>query len=216
MADHIVRQGECLASLARRYGFADWRVIYDAPENAAFRQKRPDPNVILPGDTLFIPERRAKAVDSPDAQAHRFRSKGKTTLLRLKVRDEADQPLAGKPYRLRAGTAEIEGTTDGDGLVEQPIPADAESGELTVWLDGQDRREEASWPLDIGHLDPVEELAGAQARLNNLGFDAGPVDGVDGARTRAAVAEFQDRHGLTVDGICGPQTQAKLKSVHGC
>ena len=23
-------------------------------------------------------------------------------------------------------------------------------------------------------------------------------------------------HGLTVDGICGPKTQAKLKDAHGC
>ena len=216
MPEHVVQQGECLASLARQYGFASWRTIYEDPQNAAFRQKRPNPNVIFPGDTLFIPERQTKAVDSPDAQAHRFKSKGQKSLLRIKVRDEADQPLAGKPYRLCVESAVLEGTTDGDGLIEQPIPASAQSGDLTVWLDGQDRREDAFWPLDIGHLDPVEELLGAQARLNNLGFDAGPVDGVDGSRTRAAVAEFQEKHGLTVDGICGPQTQAKLKDVHGC
>jgi peptidoglycan hydrolase-like protein with peptidoglycan-binding domain len=33
---------------------------------------------------------------------------------------------------------------------------------------------------------------------------------------RSAVEEFQCDHGLTVDGDCGAQTQAKLLSVHGC
>jgi peptidoglycan hydrolase-like protein with peptidoglycan-binding domain len=33
---------------------------------------------------------------------------------------------------------------------------------------------------------------------------------------RSAVEEFQCDHDLTVDGICGPTTQAKLKQVHGC
>jgi len=30
------------------------------------------------------------------------------------------------------------------------------------------------------------------------------------------VGNFQRDHGLTVDGKCGPLTQAKLKKVHGC
>jgi hypothetical protein len=36
------------------------------------------------------------------------------------------------------------------------------------------------------------------------------VDGVNGPQTRAAVRSFQRAHGLTVDGIIGPQTLAAL------
>jgi murein L,D-transpeptidase YcbB/YkuD len=32
----------------------------------------------------------------------------------------------------------------------------------------------------------------------------------------SAVEEFQCDHGLTVDGKCGPATQARLKQAHGC
>lgn len=57
-----------------------------------------------------------------------------------------------------------------------------------------------------------------QERLNALGFDAGPVDGIDGPMTRTAVARFQlacaqPRHYLAVDGIAGPLTFAALQAV---
>jgi murein L,D-transpeptidase YcbB/YkuD len=39
---------------------------------------------------------------------------------------------------------------------------------------------------------------------------------VDKERIRLAVEEFQCDHGLKVDGVGGPDTQNKLKEVHGC
>jgi peptidoglycan hydrolase-like protein with peptidoglycan-binding domain len=75
-------------------------------------------------------------------------------------------------------------------------------------------------PIKIGHLDPVEEQSGQQSRLNNLGYFAGPLAAASNEGNRAlflsAVEEFQCEHGLTVDGKCGPLTQAELKQVHGC
>jgi hypothetical protein len=58
-------------------------------------------------------------------------------------------------------------------------------------------------------------LTGVQYRLNAAGFGAGPVDGVNGPRTKKAVIEFQKAYGLAVDGIPGPKTQAKLVEVCG-
>ncbi len=40
-----------------------------------------------------------------------------------------------------------------------------------------------------------------QSQLRNRGLDIGPLDGVMGARTRAAIATYQYRNGLTSDGI---------------
>jgi uncharacterized protein (TIGR02594 family) len=49
-----------------------------------------------------------------------------------------------------------------------------------------------------------------QRRLKTLGFDPGPLDGVRGRLTIAAIRAFQVSVGLDADGIAGPQTLAKL------
>ena len=51
-----------------------------------------------------------------------------------------------------------------------------------------------------------------QRRLRALGLRPGPVDGLYGPRTAAAVQRLQRDSGLTVDGIVGPQTRRVLKA----
>ena len=51
-----------------------------------------------------------------------------------------------------------------------------------------------------------------QALLAYLGYDTGGVDGVWGDKSRQATAKFQrDFGGISVDGICGEQTEKALK-----
>ena len=47
-----------------------------------------------------------------------------------------------------------------------------------------------------------------QTALKSAGFDPGPIDGIRGAKTIAAVKAFQKAKGLVVDGIVGPKTTA--------
>jgi peptidoglycan hydrolase-like protein with peptidoglycan-binding domain len=49
-----------------------------------------------------------------------------------------------------------------------------------------------------------------QTALRNSGFDPGPIDGIFGPKTNAAVLAFQKSKGLVVDGIVGPKTWAAL------
>lgn len=54
--------------------------------------------------------------------------------------------------------------------------------------------------------DAVKKL---QTALNSAGYSLN-VDGIFGAKTQAAVRDYQSKNGLTVDGIAGAQTQGKL------
>lgn len=53
-------------------------------------------------------------------------------------------------------------------------------------------------------------VLGVQTALSRLGHDPGPLDGVTGPKTRAAVVAFQLAHALLADGIVGPITRAAL------
>ena len=58
--------------------------------------------------------------------------------------------------------------------------------------------------LQKGSNDPaVRDL---QEALKALGYNPGPVDGVFGATTEAAVKSFQQAKGITADGIVGKIT----------
>ena len=52
-----------------------------------------------------------------------------------------------------------------------------------------------------------------QEDLNSLGFDCGDADGIFGTKTKEQVIEFQRKYGLEDDGVAGPLTLAKIKSV---
>jgi peptidoglycan hydrolase-like protein with peptidoglycan-binding domain len=55
-----------------------------------------------------------------------------------------------------------------------------------------------------------ERVRRAQERLAAAGFDPGPVDGVVGARTRAALRAFQEARGLDPTGEPDGSTLAEL------
>jgi N-acetylmuramoyl-L-alanine amidase len=57
-----------------------------------------------------------------------------------------------------------------------------------------------------GHLMRGDDVAALQERLVVLGMLAGPVDGLFGVRTEAALRELQRGLGLEPDGLCGPET----------
>ena len=58
--------------------------------------------------------------------------------------------------------------------------------------------------LQKGSTDPaVREL---QEALKALGYNPGPIDGVFGATTEAAVKAFQQARSITVDGVVGKVT----------
>ncbi len=57
------------------------------------------------------------------------------------------------------------------------------------------------------------ELERWQTDLNAVGCWAGPVDGLLGPETEAAIKEFQAAEGLKVDGLLGPQTEAALQAA---
>lgn len=207
---HRVRQGECLASIGARHGIP-WQRIWDHPDNQALKQLRKSPHVLLPGDTVHVPDKAEKSIDLQTGAAHKVQVTRPTVWLRLLLNKGNGDVLGGKRYRLEVGSLTCEGQTDGDGKLEEKIPAHAEQATLTLWLDDREDGPRRVIPLRIGHLDPVEEKSGLRARLENLGYFVPE----DDHGLRGVLAAFQKAHDLEAHGNFDDQTKSKLFDLHG-
>ncbi len=167
MTSYTVAPGDCLSSIAKGFGLPGWESIYNFGPNDNFRRLRPDPNVILSGDHLLVPDRTLREDAADTDQRHQFELAAFLVSLRLILLDEDLQPLPGTPYRLRVGNSVFEGQTNSDGLMEHSIPPDAERAFLSVKVKREQGQTGYSWDLLLGMLDPVTTTTGLQARLNN-------------------------------------------------
>ena len=216
MSYYTVRRGDCLSSIAKAFGFADYQTIYQHPENAEFRQKRPNPNIIYPADVLYIPDLRIKQVPAGTDQRHTFIKKRPRVLLRLCLKDDVEQPYTNTLYHLRVDSEHWDDSTDAAGIAEREIQADATEGEITIFPGGGGTLEEGyTFTLQFGDLDPVNETSGVDARLVNLGYGPPDSDGtLSPDERRAALSAFQDKFGLEVTGEASDETKDKLREVH--
>jgi len=229
MAKHTVKFGEHLARIAYEAGFTDFRHIFDHGDNTALKSKRKSPHVLVPGDTVVLPEPEPKVDESAATEKrHTYEVEWRKLKVRFVLHDPSDKPVKSQACLLEVDGWPVEIKTDGAGTIEREVPHDAANGSLRA------RNPASGFEVDavllIGGLQPVETVPGQIARLNNLGYFAGDPEAPPGAppkpqekpdpevalRFRSAVEEFQCDHGLAVDGKCGPGTQGKLKELHGC
>lgn len=203
---YTVVQGDHIASISADAGYLSWKTIWDDGRNAALKAKR-NPNVLYPGDVLEIPAKQKKEESIPTTEYSTFQTIGDPVQLKIVVQDWAGNPIVDTELDIQLDAGE-KLKTAGDGSATKKVldPQGNKVGQLLV--------KGYTLALKLGHLDPVEELSGQLARLNNLGYQAGEGDAND-QNFRSAVEEFQCDNGLTVDGICGSGTQAKLKDIHG-
>src|SRR5438270_899157 len=80
---------------------------------------------------------------------------------------DVEKPRANQKYRLSVDGKLLNGTTDGDGVLDEYIATGSRAGKLIIGPDN------FTLEIDFGFLDPISELSGVQKRLNNVGFDCG-------------------------------------------
>jgi hypothetical protein len=215
---YTVQPGDCLSSLASRFGLSSWKTIHDHPENAALRSSRHNPNVLAPGETVFIPagsktKQESAAVD----KRHRFQIERLPTFISLRLRNIINGDLPPADYTFTVGGASSSGPVTAETVVTLKIDPQETTGRLTVTPhDPANGFAEIDMTLNLGQLDPADTTTGVQARLNNLGFDCGAVDGELDAGVRHAIRAFQSLHGMTIDGQITPALQEALRAHHGC
>jgi N-acetylmuramoyl-L-alanine amidase len=207
--NYVVQQGDCMSSIAYENGFS-WETLWNHADNAQLKQKRKNPNVLLEGDLLTIPPLTLKQVAGATEKRHRFKRKGVPEKLRIKLLDEFDQPRANLDYIIVIDGDSRRGKTNGGGELIERIPPGAREGKLIL---GEDQAEKIN--LNLGSLDPVSAMSGVKARLANLGFYRGAIDGTLDKAALQALRDFQTKQGLQVTGAADDATRQKLLEVHG-
>lgn len=208
MPTYVARQGDCIASIAARFGVSTDDL---AGMNDELLQGR-DVFVLRAGDIVQVPERSAAGnrVRFSSGGTQSYRAKVPLTTIRLTVLDDDLQPVKNRPYTLRSGVLEKKGDTDGDGKVAIEVPIT--TTHATLFVTFEDETEPREFDLAIGHLDPPTDRTGVVQRLANLGLPSGQGGDDD---VRAAVARFQEREGLEATGELTDETRQKLIDRHG-
>jgi hypothetical protein len=186
---HTVKPSDCIASIAFENGFAP-DTLERHPSNRELRDRRENLNMLMPGeDRVFIPEMTPKEESGETDTRHTFRRRGVPEVLRLRVLDEKNDPVARAPYRLDIDGQLQHGSTDEDGRVEVPIPPNARRGKLIV----KTETTELGYELMLGNLAPITEITGIKGRLRNLGYEISDDDGVRDSPIPAARRPGCDR-----------------------
>jgi peptidoglycan hydrolase-like protein with peptidoglycan-binding domain len=156
---------------------------------------------------------------SPSSRAARGVARRRRRFSMLRIDPATVTPTWPRPFappRVAAGTlaAALLLCLPGTGLAAgRPDGGDppAQSGSPYESIDSSSRvlARGTGYAVDGGSA-PVRQL---QIGLRNGAYEPGPVDGLYGPLTDGAVRRFQQAHGLTIDGVVGPQTHAALRTA---
>src|SRR5262249_18638965 len=155
------------------YHFGDYTIIWDHGNNADLKTKRPNPNVLNPGDTVFIPDKTPRTESRATTATHSFKIEIPKLEVRIQILGFDGERANALPSKIKVESDEQSLNCGPTGMLRKPIQRSDENGNLTV------ESLHIDVPFKIGYLDPVDEPTGQQARLNNLGYNAGPVGNAD-------------------------------------
>ncbi|MFN0137603.1 MAG: LysM peptidoglycan-binding domain-containing protein [Phycisphaerae bacterium] len=175
---HTVVPGDTVSSVAATYGFTDWEAkVWNAAENAELKAERPNPNTLVPGDEIFIPELTEKKEARPVDAWHQFHVVRNKRFLRLKMQNTDGTPIAGKAYTItprdgfRGTFVQQNQTTGADGLIEEEIPHTMTDATLLLTESNQRIK------LQIGHLLPLPATEPKKSAGDIMGDLAGSLTG---------------------------------------
>jgi N-acetylmuramoyl-L-alanine amidase len=215
---HLVAPGDRLSKIAHERGVAP-ETIWDHPENAELKKKRAHGEILMPGDRVFIPEKKPEQLSVKPKEVNHFEVETIPSHIKVHLAMGAEPFPAGKSFEVVIdGVSQGKIETKGEGLVELYV----EPHVTKVTLRCEDPPFECD--LLVGHLDPIDESGGVEQRLNNLGYHcpitAPALPGASKAEEDAreknkglvarAFRRFQEDAGLPPTGVADEATLKKL------
>jgi hypothetical protein len=208
---HQALQGESLHSLAVAAGHR-WETVWEHPNNAELRARRQSPDILLPGDEVFIPAIEPGSAIAPTDRRTVFRRRSVPAKLRLVFHD-LDGPRIEAAFVMAIDGKVETGATDATGAVERWVSPFARHVALRFLDDVTATVHE----FELRHLDPPDSESGVRQRLRQLGYPV-PVVLADEHCERqlhGCLRAFQADEGLSITGKIDDATKAALERGHG-
>lgn len=212
---YVIRQGDTLLRLTVRFGLESLDDIRTHAKNIKLR-KDLDADTLPVGEVLFIPKPATPTLQAAPKTENKYSVEVPIHVVVIAFSDR-DGPLANAEYELTGmGEEPLKGALDATGTLKIEVPAAIEKLSLVF---PKRHVEHTIW---VGHLAPLRQVPGVDARLAHLGY--GPVGEKFGdphtfmdsdARART-IRVFQAAFGLTETGFADETTRDKLKEKHGC
>lgn len=223
---HVVVEGDRMSKIAHQHGYKDYKLLYLAQPDS-LRKKRPNPEILMPGDEIVLPDKIEEKHSAKDKKAHKYEEDTALPEVRVKLLS-AGTPLADRTFTVMADPAPSTGATlgtvksDGEGAVKFHVEPATKKVTLAC----------ADPPfvivLRLGHLRPVTEPGGVEQRLDNLNYrvpaapPAAPADSEAEKKAKAAhdrlikkaAARFQEDRKKTADGKVDDDLRQLLSKAH--
>lgn len=207
MVPYVIRQGDYFDKLAFTLGF-DAGEVWEHPKNEALRGLRKDPNVLAPGDIVFVPAAKKPGLPLRKGQTNKYVAKVPKVEVTLAFVDE-DGPLKDEPCEVLGGAKGTEPKTDGEGKLTLRVAVTVREAEVRF------PSRHLSFHVNVGDMDPHDEASGVKKRLQNLGFYVEGAWADDEAALAGAIASFQGANGIEATGALDDATRDALKGKHG-
>lgn len=197
---HTVEDGDCLQSLASKQRINPLE-IWKHSKNEELFKKRKNPHILNPGDKVYLPDGVHEEDGLGTGQTHEIRFGKQPCELRLCV--DVDELGFEKQleYKLELEDGSLhQGRTSPHGqkeVMKFEISAAVKKGKLTIVVDAEDPEQNIEMDISLGALCPAEETRGLQARLFNLGYKLGEIDGERGPKTEKALEKFRREIGAS-------------------
>jgi len=149
MQPHVIRQGEFLSMLASRFGF-DADEVWNDSANDELRERRSSPEMLAPGDVVYLPDAAPEPRSLSARTNNRFRGRLPTVPVEVAFH-YGGEPIANTSCTVEGLPQPLNTETDGDGVARFDAPMN--SGE--VWVVFEDPA--AGFRVMVGHLDPHDE-----------------------------------------------------------
>jgi N-acetylmuramoyl-L-alanine amidase len=211
---HTVKQGERMATIATQYKFLRWQTLWDFAGNSDLKDLRKNPNILFPdNDEVAIPAKLKRQAEVVGGKAKYVVQTGAEV---LRIRFAEGESTEGEIVKFTAtpdGGDAIPGKLDPDGTMEIDLPPNTKKVFVELFYDNQEVAF-CSYELHVGHLDPFREVPGIEARLANLGYDHGAIDGDTEPVTTSAIAQFRAEHGLSPGDQIDDDLAAAARGLH--